>query len=427
MGALRFLALGCAVGTVLMSSAVAADELVLPYSCIMDRGVPRLAPSEANTYRIFGTREDLPFTSCRSSAAWTCETMMIHKFTTECGGQRVAWAKIAASARAVGIVLPDELPPGYAPVSRLKGRLVLPGFGRTTTLPQVASQTLSPDAVIEPPAPRPEPQGAPWVTVVDPATAATVSTPTGTGNALKVAGVISTLLASLMVACLLLVRRRQFASFEFSTSQEGSGSMMRRIWELASTPFSRGASAFQRSYESWRASSEDASGDDYISNPLALVHARLHETEILIAMLPDDLLLRDVLASELDGLHDRTADLGRRVGQLEPERVKSATRAVMRDLDRIARIAQGAMPASADERVAPAEPDAPATIFEAYRVLGLNPNAPDAAVKKIVDALRMSWHPDHARDEADRRYREQRIKQINAAWDLLKDRPAAAA
>ena len=82
---------------------------------------------------------------------------------------------------------------------------------------------------------------------------------------------------------------------------------------------------------------------------------------------------------------------------------------------------------SAEERATPAEPDAPSTIFEAYRVLGLNPNAPDAAVKKIVDALRMSWHPDHARDEADRRYREQRIKQINAAWDLLKDRPAAAA
>ena len=60
-------------------------------------------------------------------------------------------------------------------------------------------------------------------------------------------------------------------------------------------------------------------------------------------------------------------------------------------------------------------------------ILGLNPDAPDAAVKKIVDALRMSWHPDHARDEADRLYREHRIKQINAAWDLLKAERAAAA
>ncbi len=151
MGALRFLALGCAVCMALMNGAVEADELVLPYTCTMDRGVPRLSPSEANTYRIFGAREDLPFTSCRSSAAWTCETMMIHKFTTECGGQHVAWAKVAASARGLGIALPDELPPGYAPVSRLKGRLVLPGFGKTTALPQVVSQTLSPDAVISQP------------------------------------------------------------------------------------------------------------------------------------------------------------------------------------------------------------------------------------------------------------------------------------
>ena len=53
--------------------------------------------------------------------------------------------------------------------------------------------------------------------------------------------------------------------------------------------------------------------------------------------------------------------------------------------------------------------------------------APPAAVKKVVDALRMSWHPDHARNEADRRHREERIKQINAAWDILKSAKAAAA
>jgi DnaJ-domain-containing protein 1 len=145
-------------------------------------------------------------------------------------------------------------------------------------------------------------------------------------------------------------------------------------------------------------------------------------------MLPADLLLRAVLTSELDGLHDRIADLGRREAQLGLERINTAIRTIMRDLDRVSRIAQGAMPASADMRASAApELDAPSTVFEAYRILGLNPDAPDAAVKKIVDALRMSWHPDHARDEADRRYREQRIKQVNAAWDLLKAKLAAAA
>ncbi|MGL4397924.1 MAG: DnaJ domain-containing protein, partial [Hyphomicrobium sp.] len=62
-----------------------------------------------------------------------------------------------------------------------------------------------------------------------------------------------------------------------------------------------------------------------------------------------------------------------------------------------------------------------------YRVLGVNPAAAPAVAKKLVDALRMSWHPDLARDEADRVQREKRIKQINAAWDLIKDQHQAAA
>ncbi|CAA2136964.1 hypothetical protein HYPP_00232 [Hyphomicrobium sp. ghe19] len=432
MGALRFLASGLAVCMVLGSGGVvAADELVLPYSCTMEGGVPRLSPSEENAYRIIGPREDLAFPSCSGSAAWTCETMMIYKFSINCGGQRVAWSRVAASARSLGVHLPDRLPPGYAPVSKLRGRFVFPGFGHATMLPQVASQTLAADAVIEPAALRSERgaerEAAPtqWVTVVDPESVPAASP--GSGNALKVAGVVSTLLASLMGACLIFVRRRQLASFEFLHFAQGDGSLPARVWAFVAAPFVWGAAAVRKSYESYEASSARDGEDGEYADPLAQVHVRLHEAEALVAGLPGDLLLRDVLASEIDSLYDRTAELRRRVGQIGPEKLRSSVRAIMRDLDRITRIAQGAAPASPDERAASHEPDAPSTTFEAYRILGLNPDAPDAAVKKIVDALRMSWHPDHARDEADRRYREQRIKQINAAWDLLKVRTAAAA
>ena len=68
----------------------------------------------------------------------------------------------------------------------------------------------------------------------------------------------------------------------------------------------------------------------------------------------------------------------------------------------------------------------PQSVTEAYRVLGINADAEPAVTKKLVDALRMSWHPDYARDEADRQKREDRIKQINAAWDLIKDQRKAA-
>ncbi len=422
MGALRFLALGFAVCMALTSGAVEADELDLPYACTMDKGVPHLAPSEIETYRIIGLREEQPFTACASSAAWTCEQMMVHKFTLDCGGQRVPWAKVAASARALGVAMPDRLPPGFAPVSKLRGRIVLPGFGKTASVPRVMSETLSPDAVIEPAAPRYEAKPAPWVTVVDP-----IAAPASSGGALKVAGVISSLLASLLALCLLLARRRPFPVFEFSTGTASVESVTGRIWEFAAAWLS----AFMAGIESRRVGSPDPGGSggdaNVFSHALASIRERLHDTEHVVSTLPSDLLLRDVLISELDGLHHRIADLELRAGKLGHERIKLAIRAVTRDLDRISRIAEGAKPASEETQAPSSASEVPSTVFEAYRILGLNPDAPDAAVKKIVDALRMSWHPDHGRDDADRRYREQRIKQVNAAWDLLKDKLAQAA
>ena len=47
--------------------------------------------------------------------------------------------------------------------------------------------------------------------------------------------------------------------------------------------------------------------------------------------------------------------------------------------------------------------------------MGVSRDATETAMKKIVDGLRLSWHPDLAKDEADRQFREYRLKQINAA------------
>jgi hypothetical protein len=68
----------------------------------------------------------------------------------------------------------------------------------------------------------------------------------------------------------------------------------------------------------------------------------------------------------------------------------------------------------------------PETKAEALQVLGIGiaPTANEAAIKKIVDGLRQSWHPDHAKDETDRAIRELRSKQINAAWELLRSQRA---
>ena len=63
----------------------------------------------------------------------------------------------------------------------------------------------------------------------------------------------------------------------------------------------------------------------------------------------------------------------------------------------------------------------PHTRDEALQVLGMGvtPDANIAAIKKIVDGLRASWHPDHASGNADRQMRELRLKQINAAWEII--------
>jgi len=58
---------------------------------------------------------------------------------------------------------------------------------------------------------------------------------------------------------------------------------------------------------------------------------------------------------------------------------------------------------------------------EALTILGMgvSPDATQVAIKRIVDGLRLSWHPDHAKDDDDRQVRELRLKQINAAWEIL--------
>lgn len=60
---------------------------------------------------------------------------------------------------------------------------------------------------------------------------------------------------------------------------------------------------------------------------------------------------------------------------------------------------------------------------DALHILGMGVTARASlpAMKKIVDGLRLIWHPDRATDDADRTIRELRIRQINTAWDLIND------
>ena len=54
-----------------------------------------------------------------------------------------------------------------------------------------------------------------------------------------------------------------------------------------------------------------------------------------------------------------------------------------------------------------------------YKVLGISPNASDEDVKKAYRDLARKYHPDKYTDEALKRTAEERMKEINAAYDEI--------
>jgi hypothetical protein len=136
--------------------------------------------------------------------------------------------------------------------------------------------------------------------------------------------------------------------------------------------------------------------------------------------------LRDVLESELVAIERvlMSPELTRHSAARRWDRVEAMIARAREDLGRVHRIATSASTMPPGMRNTDAMPR---TGVEAREVLGVSAVAEERIVKKVVDALRQSWHPDHAANAEDRRARELRLKQINVAWDLINSRRAEAA
>ncbi len=155
---------------------------------------------------------------------------------------------------------------------------------------------------------------------------------------------------------------------------------------------------------------------------------RLAHCRTCLAKMPPGLPLRQVIARELHVSTERLEMLAAENAKT-PEharRVRLRLQAVARELQRLAAISDGALSSVGEGALVPVELSEPRDRSEAYAVLGVNPDVEPRILKKLVDALRQSWHPDQARDEPDRRRREDRIKQINVAWDLIKGKRVEA-
>lgn len=174
----------------------------------------------------------------------------------------------------------------------------------------------------------------------------------------------------------------------------------------------RFADRFQTNTETapkWDAETENASGQ---------MTKLLAQIEGVVVRLKDGSPLRDVLNQELRLIHYRisAATDAARAGHDSSEKSAARFRGLVRELERVRRIADSAAASVIDPRDRLALPQ---TQSEAYALLGVNQEVSAPVLKKLVDALRMTWHPDHARNESDRLLREERIKQINSAWDLI--------
>ncbi len=400
-------------------SKAGAEELVMPFACSLERGEPRLTAANETNYRVIGRREEQPFAACAVSQGDRCATLMVHRFAVECDGVRTSWARVAAAGKTIGVVLPGDLPQGFAPVSSLAGRFILPALTRSVPqVTRVAMQDLSPDSVVEGNDRQERASGASWVTTVKADMRADAN-----GAALRVAGAVASLLVLLFAASMFAAGRWRLPAVALVELPGAALEFKSRVLGQTTAVFEFVKQRARHEYRAWRRST-DSYSDDSLTNAFAMVHVRLAETELLIATLPGDLLLRDVLQSEIERVRERAADAGKMLLRRSSEKSAVVIRVLLRELDRIGRIAHGVTQGAARETRD--EAGMPRSIGEAYQLLGINADAAPAVVKKLVDALRMSWHPDYARDEPDRLRREDRMKQINAAWDMIKERRAAA-
>ena len=128
--------------------------------------------------------------------------------------------------------------------------------------------------------------------------------------------------------------------------------------------------------------------------------------------------LRHVLTREVTSMGQFLSKTVRKSpeDQREWRRLRLRLERVVTDLIRLKDITDGAR-RSLKSRVLSEE--LPRDRKEAYEILGANPEASARVLKRLVDALRATWHPDLAVNEEDREMRDHRIKQINVAWDII--------
>ena len=474
-------------GSIAAAETTHGVRVAMPFTCSVERGRVRVLPGPEQIYEISDRNESQPFTACPAGPSRQCRTFSIHRFTLSCPGGRAPWVEVAAAAAAAHpelsprVVLEDgrlllgrrgpgpgmmrdcyarltgggprvrvydpvlqdecwsltrrgaaphiELPLGYAPLMLARAKL-LPAQRPTLT-----------HAVSTPPLPAMEPlpalpKPAPLV-VADHATVVEPQPSTAARFAL-VASAWRTEVVPGEVVHGEAARVEEPVRIEVPAREERPFLPLSTLWLIgiaaaliggplaAWAVLARASRARQRS----GLSATDAARSD-ARTVGRLKAAGLELLPVIrdrLDQLPAAMPLRQVLARELHIAAQRFATLASEQPQgAEAERRnRSRLQVVVRDLHRLGEIIAGAQSSLGGQALVPAVLPEPRDKAEAYALLGVNPDVNERILKKLVEALRQSWHPDLARDDADRRRREDRIKQINVAWDLIQGKRVEA-
>lgn len=205
-----------------------------------------------------------------------------------------------------------------------------------------------------------------------------------------------------------------------------AGGRQATLHQFAASPASGASAASRRSAPSepsiWPASGTAllAPSDEKMCGELCrTAHTMLQQIEGRMDELQGVAPLRRVLQREMRNLEQfLTAVMT--ASPEEPEewrRMRNRLQRIVRELHRLRDIVEGAYRSLSTGGFTSREP--PRDKYEAYEALGVNPDVSPRTLKKLVDALRACWHPDLAKDETDRLNREERMKRINIAWDII--------
>jgi len=451
--------------------ALSDDLLVMPYACSISGGRPLLTPSQNQGHRIIGAREQRSFRACSPANPALCRDWTVHRFDMDCDGVAVPWAAVAAGARPDRAsyengrlqirmpphwsLAPDDpcasgerwrygrlqrycadrralsppamvaMPPGFAPLLGIDAIFVAPSSPRSTGAVAVHAPQL-PATPFATSVARNEP-----AQVAAPQPAENEPAPARPSAALAQPQPAAPMPAALPAPVVPKIINRPAAVTEPQptlpplAAEAGSQvSEARSQVSEAPSQVSEAPSQVSEAPSQVREAQSQVSDAPAMTRPPITPTASHYVPErTSVAVLAAVLVA--LTAFLLAVLGSRRRRLRRKPAGVAPA---SPLARGNRKVARAERRASGSAPVWST--VAASSPtwneEVPRSRSDALRVLGMGVTADAnlAAIKKIVDGLRQTWHPDLARDNSDRELREQRMKQINVAWDILAAKPA---